>query len=279
LYINKKTLIVFVGIMVLIFSGAGVYAATEQSSNITTIYACQMKELGLLRIVDANTACKKIETKISWNVVGPKGDKGDPGIAGPAGPQGPAGKDGAPGPQGPSGDNGKDGAQGPAGATGPKGDKGDPGPTGPQGPAGISPEQLAAMQTSIEQLQKTVTELQKLIPALGIPATITPSFLFSGHSGIAQPVTFIVEDTYGYVVANSNVTVVVTGGALLGAASTISNASDGAYVLSVTVATNAEGVATVYFKPATDFSFGGPFKDTLTATDGAASATAKYSHY
>jgi hypothetical protein len=136
LYISKKTILLVASIIVLVFSGAGVYAATTQISNTTTIYACLTKEDDhALRIVDENTPCKKRETRLSWNVVGPKGDKGDPGIAGPVGPQGPAGKDGAPGPEGPAGANGKDGAQGPAG---PSGKDGLPGPKGDSGSKVVS---------------------------------------------------------------------------------------------------------------------------------------------
>jgi hypothetical protein len=123
LYINKKTILFLASIIVVIFSGVGVYAATTQSST-STIYACQMKQVGLLRVVDANASCTKNEIKISWNVVGPKGDKGDPGVAGPAGPQGLAGKDGAAGPQGP---------EGPAGPQGPQGLQGVPGTPGSNG--------------------------------------------------------------------------------------------------------------------------------------------------
>jgi hypothetical protein len=161
LFINKKTILLFVSIIVLIFSGVGVYAATTQSSNTSVIYACVTQEDDhSFRLVDASTPCKKHETRLSWNVVGPKGDKGDPGIAGPAGPQGPAGKDGAPGPQGPSGVNGKDGAAG---------------PVGPQGPSGISAADLAAMQTAIKNLQSAVAALQAQIGTFNPgPITIPP---------------------------------------------------------------------------------------------------------
>jgi hypothetical protein len=121
LYINKKTILLLAGIIVPVFSGVGVYAATTQIS-ASTIYACQMKQVGLLRVVDANTSCTKNETKVSWNVAGPKGD---PGVAGPAGSQGPAGTNGATGPQGPAGVKGDTGAVGPQGVQGSKGDKGD----------------------------------------------------------------------------------------------------------------------------------------------------------
>jgi hypothetical protein len=197
LYINKKTILLLASIMVLVLSGAGVYAATTQSSNTSVIYACLTKEDDhSLRIVDANTVCKKHETKIFWNVVGPKGDKGDPGIAGPTGPQGPAGvngKEGAVGPQGikgdagaqgpqgaagpvgPQGPAGKDGAPGPQGPAGVNGKDGVAGPVGPQGPSGILPEQIATMQTTIKNLQSAVAALQAKIGVFNPgPITIPP---------------------------------------------------------------------------------------------------------
>jgi hypothetical protein len=191
LYIKKRTILIFTSIIVLIFSAAGVYAATTQSSITNTIYACQTKGDNLLRVVDANTACKKNENVLSWNVVGPKGDKGDTGAPGPkgdtgaTGPQGPkgdtgaigvtgtagtqglAGVDGAVGPQGPSGVNGKDGAQGPeglagkdgsVGPVGSQGPKGDPGPTGPTGPSKVVGGYVNADGTIISGSGYTVTK-------------------------------------------------------------------------------------------------------------------------
>jgi hypothetical protein len=177
----------FASIIVLIFSGVGVYAATTQSSNTSVIYACQTNGTGFLRVIDADTACTKKEKRVSWNVVGPKGDKGDKGDAGPTGPKGPegiagkngaqgpagaAGKDGAPGPQGTAGTQGPAGIEGPQGTIGPqgpkgdKGDKGDPGPTGLQGTSGISPEEIAALQTTIANMQTTIVNLQTAVTNL-----------------------------------------------------------------------------------------------------------------
>lgn len=47
-----------------------------------TLYACQKKKTGALRIVKKSKKCKKSEKKISWNTKGPKGDKGDIGNPG-----------------------------------------------------------------------------------------------------------------------------------------------------------------------------------------------------
>jgi hypothetical protein len=51
-----------------------------------TLYACQKKSNGALRIVKKSKKCKKSEKKISWNTQGPKGDKGDIGTPGAPGP-------------------------------------------------------------------------------------------------------------------------------------------------------------------------------------------------
>lgn len=51
-----------------------------------TLYACQKKSNGALRIVKKSKKCKKSEKKISWNTEGPKGDKGDIGTPGAPGP-------------------------------------------------------------------------------------------------------------------------------------------------------------------------------------------------
>lgn len=77
------------------------------------IQACVAGD-GTVRIVSSGTACKRSETSISWNQIGPQG---------PQGTQGPQGPQGIPGPQG---------------LTGPQGATGATGPAGPQGPAGVS---------------------------------------------------------------------------------------------------------------------------------------------
>jgi hypothetical protein len=101
MYISKKTFVLAASAIILIFSCAGVYASTSQSTDTNTIYACQGKVTGLLRVVNASTTCNNnLETKISWNIKGDKGDQGDAGPIGPAGPSGPQG------PQGPAGIDG-----------------------------------------------------------------------------------------------------------------------------------------------------------------------------
>src|SRR5258707_9617414 len=92
-------------------AGGAAYATTALVST-NVIQACQDASGTLRVVVDNTTACKKQESAISWNVVGPKGDTG---AAGPKGDTGPQGDTGAQGPQGEAGAPGADGAQGPTG--------------------------------------------------------------------------------------------------------------------------------------------------------------------
>jgi hypothetical protein len=82
----------------LVLTGASlllIALGTASRASAATIYACEKKKGGTLRIVSAKAKCsKKTETKISWNTQGPAG---------------PAGKNGA---NGANGSNGKDGANG-----------------------------------------------------------------------------------------------------------------------------------------------------------------------
>ncbi|HJZ77517.1 MAG TPA: hypothetical protein VKE51_37565 [Vicinamibacterales bacterium] len=88
-----------------------------------------------IRIVRADQGCRRNESRVSWNVVGPvgpQGPQGDPGPRGSIGPQGPKGD------QGPQGAIGAQGSQGSAGDKGDKGDKGDHGEKGDKGDEGIT---------------------------------------------------------------------------------------------------------------------------------------------
>jgi len=65
-----------------------------------------------LRVIDSTQSCKKDETLLLWNQIGP---------IGPIGPMGPQGPQGVPGPPGTPGAPGSPGAAGPAGPAGPAG--------------------------------------------------------------------------------------------------------------------------------------------------------------
>jgi hypothetical protein len=87
-----------------------------------TIKACANKKTGAMRYISKG-ACKKTETSLSWNQMGPQGlsgnagAKGDTGIAGPKGDAGEAGPSGIAGIAGPKGDTGIAGASSPNGFT------------------------------------------------------------------------------------------------------------------------------------------------------------------
>lgn len=153
---NKRSFLFALG-LTLILLAVSVTWALAQTDGV--IYACVVRD-GTLRIVSDANQCKRGETLLSWNIMGPqgnpglacwdlngdgiqdasedinqdglwdaadcKGAQGDPGPAGADGLQGPAGADGAIGPAGPQGE------QGPAGADGATG------PAGPQGPASLA---------------------------------------------------------------------------------------------------------------------------------------------
>lgn len=90
----------------------------ESSFAETQINACTDNRTGAVRIVSDASKCKRGETFLSWNQVGPQGpqgeqgiqgSQGDPGLAGAQGPMGPQGEQGATGPQGEPGTPGVDG--------------------------------------------------------------------------------------------------------------------------------------------------------------------------
>jgi hypothetical protein len=95
--------------------------------------ACVNPESGRIRMVDGAAQCRREETAIAWNEVGPQGPVGPQGLQGIPGPTGPTG---ATGPQGEQGIQGLQGVAGPQGAAGPQGPTG---ATGPEGPAGGPP--------------------------------------------------------------------------------------------------------------------------------------------
>jgi hypothetical protein len=116
----------------LITAGGMAVAAAKN----TVIYGCVNKTSHYIRIVNATTACKATEYRVSWNQVGPQGPAGPQGWAGATGATGLTGARGLTGATGPAGPKGDTGATGATGATGPQGLKGDTGPKGDAGPKG-----------------------------------------------------------------------------------------------------------------------------------------------
>jgi len=114
---------------------AGVALAAQPGSRQASggvINACVKKKTGQVRVVRSAGACRRGESRLSWNVQGPSGIRGAAGLAGAPGPAGPAG---AIGPAGAKGDAGSPGVTGPPGAAGAKGATGAQGPAGPSLPS------------------------------------------------------------------------------------------------------------------------------------------------
>jgi large repetitive protein len=88
--VNRQTVALAAAAIVALLGIAAIATAAASAPN--TIDACRDIRHGLVRIVFDDTACKKNEAHMSWDIQGPKGD---PGAAGPAGPPGPKGDPGA----------------------------------------------------------------------------------------------------------------------------------------------------------------------------------------
>jgi len=58
--------------------------ALHAASSSSTLEACVNPGNGMMRLVDASTACHNNETRVTWNSEGPPGPKGDPGPPGPS---------------------------------------------------------------------------------------------------------------------------------------------------------------------------------------------------
>jgi hypothetical protein len=88
----RRTGVVFLGLLAL---GLFVVITRVMAVAPTVLEACVNPGNGMMRLVDASTACHAKETRVSWNSEGP---------AGPPGPPGPPGEDG---------EDGEDGGGGP----------------------------------------------------------------------------------------------------------------------------------------------------------------------
>ncbi|MCU0505121.1 MAG: collagen-like protein [Chloroflexi bacterium] len=91
---TARVAVVSAAAALLVWNGASMVLG---ASTPTTLRACVVASgstKGLMRYAPGTTACKKGETALTWNTVGPLG---------PTGPQGPVGPTGATGPAGPQG--------------------------------------------------------------------------------------------------------------------------------------------------------------------------------
>ena len=89
-------------------AGGFTYAQSNQLVLVACVsgFGAPSGSSGGMRLVKDPKACSPVETPITWNSEGVKGDKGDPG------PQGPRGESGVPGPQGQRGEPGLAGISG-----------------------------------------------------------------------------------------------------------------------------------------------------------------------
>jgi len=93
----KRRLAIGAALVAVLAAAATTYAlAASGASTTQTLNACVDRD-GLVRLVAIAGQCRKGETPVSWNTVGPQGAQG---------PQGVAGRDGQTGPQGPAGVSG-----------------------------------------------------------------------------------------------------------------------------------------------------------------------------
>src|SRR5712692_2531881 len=144
LFGRGAALTVFLGAIAVLFASVSPAAAQVDcaaelaSNNPDLIFACELIEVGTIRILDSTQPIPiepclpdPIEKLICWSK-----ETGN-GATGPTGPTGPTGAVGATGSPGSGGATGPTGATGDTGATGPSGTPGTPGgqgPTGAQGP-------------------------------------------------------------------------------------------------------------------------------------------------
>ena len=96
----KRKVALWTALVAVLAAAASTYAwASSQATSTQTINAC-VSDDGLIRLAASTGVCKRGETPISWNTVGPVGPAGTAGLQGVAGRDG---RDGQPGPQGPPG--------------------------------------------------------------------------------------------------------------------------------------------------------------------------------
>ena len=130
---KPATLLALLAVVLIVATGASWALASGGGSD--QIYAC-VNPAGQPRIVDSADECKKKETSLAWNIVGPAGLPGAPGADGVDGADGLPGAPGSDGADGADGADGLPGAPGSDGADGADGADGLPGAPGSDGADG-----------------------------------------------------------------------------------------------------------------------------------------------
>src|SRR5436305_9594184 len=94
----RRACIACLGLIAVVFFIVLVLPAVKVGASPSGVLeACINPGNGMMRLVDASTACHANETFVTWNITGPQGPEGPQGPQGATGPQGPQG------PQGPAG--------------------------------------------------------------------------------------------------------------------------------------------------------------------------------
>ena len=99
---TARVAVVSAAAALLAWNGASMVLAAATPTTIRACVAPSGSAKGLMRYAPGTTACKKGETALTWNTVGPRGATGPQGIAGATGPTGPTGPAGPQGQAAPS---------------------------------------------------------------------------------------------------------------------------------------------------------------------------------
>ena len=94
---TARVAVVSAAAALLVWNGASMVLAAATPTTVRACVAQSGSAKGVMRYAPGTTACKKGETALTWNTVGPRG------ATGPQGPVGPTGATGATGPAGPQG--------------------------------------------------------------------------------------------------------------------------------------------------------------------------------
>src|SRR5437016_14012475 len=92
----RRACIPCLGLIAMVFFIVLVLPAVQVGASPSGVLeACINPGNGMMRLVDASTACHVNETFVTWNITGPQGPQGPQGATGCQGPQGPQGAAGS----------------------------------------------------------------------------------------------------------------------------------------------------------------------------------------
>jgi len=86
IHVGRRSALLVVGAIVLLVAAGVAYATIPDGNGVYT--ACRLNGVGTIRLIDPSgpsssllSHCTKLETEVSWNQVGQKGDTGAPGVS------------------------------------------------------------------------------------------------------------------------------------------------------------------------------------------------------